>query len=280
MSKPDWLRIKIHGGGALSEVEAIISRLSLNTVCEEADCPNRMECFNRKTATFMILGNACTRNCTFCNVIKGIPQPVDPDEPRRVAEGVKELGLRHVVITSVTRDDLPDGGASHFARTIEEIRNAAAGVKIEVLIPDFGGNVDALQTVVEAKPNIINHNIETVPRLYPEVRPMAVYERSRSLLGNVKEMDANIFTKSGMMLGLGEEPFEVEQAMSDLRDVHCDFLTIGQYLAPSKNHHPVMAYIHPDVFERYRLLGEKMGFRYVASAPLVRSSYMADKALK
>ena len=278
MIKPDWLRIKIQGGGALSEVERMIKRLSLNTVCEEANCPNRIECFSRKTATFMILGNACTRNCTFCNVKKGTPQPVDPDEPRHVAEGVRELGLRHVVITSVTRDDLPDGGASHFAATINEIRNADADVIIEVLIPDFGGNVDALQTVVEAKPNIINHNIETVPRLYSDVRPMAVYERSRALLKNVKEMDPGIFTKSGIMLGLGEEQWEVEQAMSSLRDIQCDFLTIGQYLAPSKSHHPVMAYIHPDVFEKYRLLGEEMGFRYVASAPLVRSSYMADKA--
>lgn len=280
MPKPDWLRIKIQGGANLADVENMVGKLSLHTVCAEANCPNRMECFSRKTATFMILGCACTRNCTFCNVTKGMPQPVDAAEPRHVAEGVKALGLRHAVITSVTRDDLPDGGAGHFASTIAQMRSTCTGTTIEVLIPDFGGSESSLGAVVQAGPDIINHNIETVPRLYPEVRPMAHYKRSLDILSRIKEMNEAIFTKSGIMLGLGEERYEVERAMQDLRNVQCDFLTIGQYLAPSKLHHPVVEYIHPDVFEQYRKLACEMGFRYTASAPLVRSSYMADKALE
>ena len=280
MLKPDWLRIKAQGDENLTIVEGIINRLSLHTVCSEANCPNRMACFNKRTATFMILGSTCTRNCTFCTVMKGLPQPVDSDEPRHVAHGIKELGLKHAVITSVTRDDLPDGGAAHFAETIREIRNADAHVTIEVLIPDFGGNTASIQAVVNAKPDIINHNIETVPRLYPQVRPMAVYDRSIALLKYIKQLDSSIFTKSGIMLGLGERQQEVVQSMKDLHGVHCDFLTIGQYLAPSKNHHPVVAYIHPDIFDNYRVIGEEIGFSYVASAPLVRSSYMADEAMK
>jgi lipoic acid synthetase len=279
MSKPDWLKIRVQSGGALSEVEGMLKRLSLHTVCEEAGCPNRMECFGRRTATFMILGDRCTRNCTFCNVGKGAPRPVDAEEPMHVGEGVKELGLKHVVVTSVTRDDLPDGGAGHFAAAIREIRSAAPGATIEALIPDFGGSLAALVKVLEVGPDVLNHNIETVPRLYPEVRPLAVYERSLELLRRAKEIRSEMFTKSGMMLGLGETREEVEQSMRDLRDVNCDFLTIGQYLAPSKEHHPVVEYIHPDVFEEYRILGEEMGFKFVASAPLVRSSYLAERAL-
>lgn len=275
--KPDWLRIRVQGDSRYAEVEDILRRLSLNTVCEEANCPNRMECFNRKTATFMILGRMCTRNCKFCNVEKNKPQPVDPDEPIHVAKAVTQLNLRHVVITSVTRDDLSDGGAGHFAEVIEEIKKLDDKVIVEVLIPDFKGDCNALTKVVEASPEIINHNVETVPRLYPSVRPMAVYKRSLELLKNVKNMNAKIYTKSGIMLGLGEQKEEVLSLFKDLRDVGCDFLTVGQYLAPSKKHHPVIEYIHPDIFEEYRKKALEMGFAYVASGPLVRSSYQADK---
>jgi lipoic acid synthetase len=277
--KPDWLRIRVQGDSKYAEVEEILKRLSLNTVCEEANCPNRMECFNRKTATFMILGRTCTRNCRFCNVEKNKPQPVDPDEPEHAARAVAELNLRHVVITSVTRDDLPDGGSDHFVRVIEEIKKLDDKVIVEVLIPDFKGSLNALAKVVEAEPEIINHNVETVPRLYPSVRPMAVYERSLELLKNVKKMDKKIYTKSGIMLGLGEQKEEVLSLFNDLREIKCDFLTVGQYLAPSKKHHPVIEYIHPDIFEEYRKKALEMGFAYVASGPLVRSSYQADKAL-
>lgn len=225
----------------------------------------------------MILGRMCTRNCKFCNVEKNKPQPVDPDEPIHVAKAVTQLNLRHVVITSVTRDDLSDGGAGHFAEVIEEIKKLDDKVIVEVLIPDFKGDCNALTKVVEASPEIINHNVETVPRLYPSVRPMAVYKRSLELLKNVKNMNAKIYTKSGIMLGLGEQKEEVLSLFKDLRDVGCDFLTVGQYLAPSKKHHPVIEYIHPDIFEEYRKKALEMGFAYVASGPLVRSSYQADK---
>lgn len=275
--RPEWLKIKLRGGEGIEHVEGLIKSLSLHTVCEEANCPNLMECFSRKTATFMILGRVCTRNCTFCNVTKGQVQPVDLKEPFHVAEAVKELGLKHVVITSVTRDDLPDGGAGHFANVIKSIKEADAKVIVEVLIPDFEGDQDALLKVIEARPEIINHNIETVPRLYPEVRPMAGYQRSLELLKSIKPVDKDILTKSGIMLGLGETEEEVIEVMKDLRSVDCDLLTIGQYLAPSKNHHPVVEYIHPDVFEKYRKTGLDLGFKHVASSPFVRSSYHADQ---
>lgn len=277
--KPEWLKIKIRSGQNKNQVEELISRLSLHTVCAEANCPNLMECFTRKTATFMILGRTCTRNCTFCNVSGGSPEMVDCEEPLHVAQAVKELGLKYVVITSVTRDDLPDGGAGHFANVIQEIRNLAKQVKIEVLIPDFLGNENSLRKVVEAKPDVINHNVETIPRLYTTVRPMAVYARSLELLQKVKRMDESILTKSGVMVGLGEEKDEIVQVFRDLRAVGCNLLTVGQYLAPSKKHHPVAEYIHPDVFEEYRKIGEELGFKHVASGPLVRSSYMADQAV-
>lgn len=278
VKKPEWLKIKVQNTEELAEVERILRKLSLNTVCDEANCPNKMECFSKKTATFMILGRICTRNCTFCNVSKEKPTAVDKEEPAHVAEAVKELGLRHVVITSVTRDDIPDGGAGHFAEVIRKVRSVNRDVIIEVLIPDFKGDEAALSKVVDAKPHIINHNVETVPRLYPEVRPMAVYERSIKLLENVKAMDKSIYTKSGIMLGLGEKKEEVIKVFEDLRSVDCDFLTVGQYLSPSKKHHPVVEYIHPDEFERYKEIGLNMGFKYVASGPLVRSSYQAEKA--
>jgi lipoic acid synthetase len=279
MAKPEWLKVRARSTQEAAEVREMLKRLSLHTVCEEAGCPNIMECFGRRTATFMILGRNCTRNCTFCNVTKGELDAVDPAEPVNVAKAVKELGLHHVVVTSVTRDDLEDGGAGHFAETILEIRALNPSTAIEVLIPDFRGNVEALKLVVDAKPQIINHNVETVPRLYSSVRPMAVYQRSLELLKNVKGLDSEMITKSGMMVGLGEEEGEVFEVMKDLRAVGCDVLTIGQYLAPSRLHHPVIEYVHPDVFERYKEMGMELGFKYVASAPLVRSSYRAEEAL-
>ncbi|HZK27759.1 MAG TPA: lipoyl synthase [Thermoclostridium sp.] len=278
--KPEWLRVKAHSISGLELVESMMKDLHLNTVCDEAACPNRGECFGRKTATFMILGSVCTRHCTFCNVSKGESQQVDENEPENVAKAVKALSLKHTVITSVTRDDLPDGGAEHFVRVIQSIRSKTPSVTIEVLIPDFQGNEDALKKVVDAHPDIINHNIETVPTLYKEVRPQADYQRSLNVLKNAKSMDKSIYTKSGIMLGLGEKEEQVLSVLRDLRGMDCDFLTIGQYLAPSAKHHPIVEYIHPDKFKDYEKEAYKMGFLYVASGPLVRSSYMADQALK
>jgi len=279
MAKPEWLKVRVRSTQEVIQVKEMLKRLSLHTVCEEAACPNIMECFGRKTATFMILGRNCTRNCTFCNVTKNAVDEVDPLEPINVAKAVGELGLHHVVITSVTRDDLADGGAQHFAQTVKEIQEINASVTIEVLIPDFKGSEAALQLVVDAKPQIINHNVETVKRLYPTVRPMAIYERSLELLKNIKVIDQDMLTKSGIMLGLGEEEDEVIKVLEDLRGVGCDVLTIGQYLAPSKLHHPVVEYITPEVFDHYKDIGMEMGFKYVASAPMVRSSYHAEQAL-
>ncbi len=277
--KPDWLKVKIHGSEALNEVYNMLRQLSLHTVCEEANCPNIMECFSKKTATLMILGNICTRNCTFCAVSKGRPQPPDQEEPVHVAQAVATLNLQHVVITSVTRDDLTDGGAGQFAMVIEKLHELNQHVIVEVLIPDLKGDPAALSQIIKAKPKIINHNIETIPRLYPEVRPMAVYQRSLGLLKNVKLSNADILTKSGFMVGLGEKTEEVIQLMRDLRNTNCDILTIGQYLAPSPSHHPVIEYIHPDIFERYRQTALQLGFRHVASGPLVRSSYHANQMI-
>lgn len=276
--KPDWLKVKLRAATSCSkEVQEILERYRLNTVCKEANCPNRMECFGRKTATFMILGSVCTRNCTFCNVSKGKTQKVDPEEPVNLAKAASELNLKHVVITSVTRDDLEDGGAAHFASVINEIRKANPEMTIEVLIPDFKGDKTALKKVIDAKPDIINHNVETVPRLYKEARPMAVYERSLELLKNVKDIDNSIITKSGFMVGLGEKEEEVTELLKDLKKVSCDAVTIGQYLAPSKAHHPVIEYVTPDTFKKYEKVAVQMGFKHVASSPLVRSSYHAEK---
>lgn len=277
--KPEWLNIKLRGNREINNVNNLVKGLSLNTVCEEANCPNLMECFSKRTATFMILGSNCTRNCTFCNVTTGKPEVVDLEEPLKVANAVKELGLKYVVITSVTRDDLPDGGAEHFAKVIESIKELNKSIIVEVLIPDFKGDKTALSKVVESKPEVINHNVETIPKLYSSVRPMAIYERSLKLLENVKSMDKNILTKSGIMVGLGEKEEEVIDLFKDLRKVDCDILTIGQYLAPSKKHHPVVEYIHPDIFENYKDKALKMGFKFVASGPLVRSSYHADRVI-
>jgi len=278
MQKPEWLKVRLLNED-LNRMEAFLKSMSLNTVCQSANCPNMGECFARKTATFMIMGNICTRNCRFCAVEKGHPQPLDEDEPRRVAEAAQKLGLKHVVVTCVTRDDLPDGGASHFAKTIYELKKLP-GVTVEVLVSDFMGKEESIAKVVEAKPDIINHNIETVPRLYSKVRPKADYSRSLNLLKKSKELDPYILTKSGIIVGLGETEEEVIQVMKDLRSVDCDMMTIGQYLRPSAKHIEVAEYVTPQQFERYEEIGYELGFKYVASGPLVRSSYHADEGLK
>jgi len=279
-AKPEWLKIKYHKNENTGDVEKYLRKLSLHTVCEEANCPNIGECFNKKTATFMILGKYCTRNCTFCNVKKNIPQPVDSEEPFHIAEAVKKWQLKYIVVTSVTRDDLTDGGSGHFADVIKAVKEVNPGVSVEVLIPDFQGNLDALLRVVEAGPDVLNHNMETVPRLYPQVRPMAIYSRSLELIANVKILNDRLLTKSGIMLGLGETYEEVIEVFKDLRKADCDFITIGQYLAPSKQHHPVIEYCHPDIFKNYKKLALEAGFKGAASAPLVRSSYNADEMLE
>lgn len=266
-------------GRSLDYVENMLRKYSLSTVCEEANCPNRMECYSRKTATFMILGKECSRNCRFCNVSHGTLEEVDPKEPENLASAAVEMGLKHVVVTTVTRDDLPDGGAGHFAKVVNAIRAKDSSITIELLISDLQGQQEALKTVVDSKPEIINHNVETVPRLYKEIRPMAIYERSLDVLRQVKEMDDMILTKSGMMVGLGEKEEEVIEVMKDLRDVGCDFLTLGQYLRPSEKHYPVMEYVSPETFERYRIKAEELGFKFIASGPFVRSSYKAADAL-
>ena len=279
MKKPSWLRKKLDLK-VCHTLKVLLRDLGLHTICEESGCPNISECFAWGTATFLILGDVCTRNCRFCAVKKGKPLPVDADEPRRVAEAVRRLDLRHVVVTSVTRDDLPDGGAAQFAQTVLSIREQMPNITIEVLIPDFQGNREAIQKVVEAGPDVIGHNVETVPRMYPEVRPKADYKRSLEVLRVVKELNNKIYTKSGLMLGLGEDEKEVMQVCQDLRAVGCDFLSLGQYLAPNLKAYPVKAYIHPDKFEAYKRDALSLGFLYVASGPYVRSSYLAEEYLK
>jgi len=281
-AKPDWLRVPANSGENNRSVMQLMQSLDLHTVCEEASCPNCGECFGRRTAAFMILGRECTRNCTFCCVSNGTPVPPDPMEPSHLADAVDQLDLKYVVITSVTRDDLPDGGAGHFARVITAIKEKLAerSPRIEVLIPDFQGDESALRTVISAQPDVINHNIETVLRLYPEVRPQADYKRSLKLLSLVKAIDPTRLTKSGIMLGLGETKEEVLEVFDDLRRHGCDFLTIGQYLAPSPKHHPLIEYITPEQFDWYREQAYLAGFLYVAAGPLVRSSYHAEDAWK
>ena len=274
--KPVWLRRKLPDPEALKKMRGLLQRLALNTVCEGALCPNQGECFGQGTATFLILGRTCTRNCTFCAIpSEEHPPAPDPGEPDRIAQAAAELGLTHVVLTSVTRDDLEDGGSSHFAQTVKALKKRNPQIVVEVLIPDFQGSPTALEKVVESDPDIINHNLETVPRLYPEVRPQAMYSRSIDLLKMVKGFNPGKITKSGLMLGLGEEKEEVLQVMANLRSVSCDLLTLGQYLQPSGRHHPVVRYIPPEEFEEIRREGEEMGFRGVFSAPLVRSSFHA-----
>ncbi|AJD32629.1 MULTISPECIES: lipoyl synthase [Clostridium] len=278
--KPEWLKIKFQFGDSTKKINALKRSLGLNTVCDEANCPNRLECHNKGTATFMILGSVCTRNCRFCNVKTGKAQCVDKEEPLHVAQAVKELGLKHAVITSVTRDDLEDGGASQFAEVIREIRKLTPNTTIEVLIPDLKGNWEALKVILDEKPEILNHNIETISGLYKKVRPEAIYTRSLELLRKVKEIDKSILTKSGFMVGLGEKEEEVIELLKDLRKYQCDIVTIGQYLQPSKAHIELAEYVHPEVFKKYKKIGLDMGFKYIASSPLVRSSYNAAEALK
>jgi len=273
--KPEWLKVRLHNTKQLNYVKKTLNSLKLHTVCEEANCPNRVECYSSKTATFMILGNTCTRHCKFCNVGDGSPTSVDPEEPSRVAEAVKALGLEYAVITSVTRDDLEDGGASHFKAVIDSIRSLTPKVKIEVLIPDFQGNIDALNIVIDAKPDVINHNVETVPRLYETIRPEAEYNQSLELITRVKDSGSHVMTKSGIMLGLGESDSEVREVIQDLRKAGCDILTVGQYLPPSEAHAPLVEYITPEQFKVYEDFAVELGYHGVASGPRVRSSYNA-----
>ena len=273
--RPEWLKARVPGGEQYSKIKNLIGQQRLHTVCEEARCPNMGECWSAGTATFMILGDTCTRSCGFCAVKTGRPGSLDWDEPRRVADAVKQMGLRHAVITSVNRDERKDGGAPIFAETIRLIREDVPGCKIEVLIPDFKGAEEALNIVLDAQPDVLNHNVETVPRIYKIVRPQAKYRQSLELLHRSKRR--GFLTKSGMMVGIGEEPDEVLQVMRDLREMECDILTIGQYLQPTKNHLPIERFVHPDEFTMYREEGTKMGFKHVESGPLVRSSYHAEQ---
>ena len=274
---PEWIREKRLNLQSLREVKTMLREKSLHSVCESLACPNRTECFSRGTATFMILGDICTRSCGFCNVTTGRPYaPPSAEEPRAVAETAKSMGLRHVVVTSVTRDDLMDGGAEHFAETIAELRRELPEAVVEVLTPDFRGNLDAVRVVAAAKPDYFNHNVETVPRLYDFVRPGSRFERSLGVLRHVRDLDPLITTKSGLMLGLGERRDEVVEVLERLREAGVDIVTIGQYLQPKREKLDVVEYVHPSVFDEYGVLGERMGFRAVFSGPFVRSSYMAD----
>ncbi|TCL62009.1 lipoic acid synthetase [Hydrogenispora ethanolica] len=272
---PEWLRGHSPLRAATNPVREVLGDLHLNTVCLSAQCPNRGQCYGEGTATFLILGNVCTRRCRFCAVAKGEVRAVDPGEPARIVTAGRRLGLRHMVITSVTRDDLSDGGAGWFAAVVRLIRQELPGVTVEVLTPDFQGMPEAIGTVAAAAPDIFNHNLETVARLYPAVRPQADYRRSLELLRQVKRIDPQILTKSGLMVGLGESGAEVERAMDDLREAGCDFLTIGQYLQPTREHLPVAEYVRPEVFEAWAETAYGKGFRYVAAGPLVRSSFHA-----
>jgi lipoic acid synthetase len=276
---PGWLKKRLPSGPEAAQTRRLINRLGLATVCHSAKCPNIWECYSRKVATFMILGDTCTRACRFCGVTGGTPRPLDADEPRRVAEAVARLGLRHAVVTSVTRDDLPDGGAAHFVATIEAIRAANPDATVEVLVPDFLGRADAIHLVVEAGPDVFNHNIETVPRLYPAVRPGADYTRSLDVLSSARALRPAMLTKSGLMVGLGETRAEVEAVLADLRGAGVDVVTIGQYLQPTKQHLPVAEFVPPDVFRELEARAEALGFTAALCGPFVRSSYNAAEAL-
>ena len=277
---PEWIREKRINLAELHDIKTLLRAKSLHSVCESLACPNRSECFSRGTATFMILGEICTRSCGFCNVTTGRPYALPSiDEPNAVAEAAKRMGLRHVVVTSVTRDDLSDGGARQFASTIHALRAELPGAAVEVLTPDFRGNRDAIRIVVEAKPDYYNHNVETVPRLYDFVRPGSRFERSLMVLREAKRLDPQIVTKSGFMLGLGERRDEVIEVMQRLLENECEILTIGQYLQPKREKLDVVEYVHPSVFDDYREIGEQLGFRAVFSGPFVRSSYMADAVI-
>jgi lipoic acid synthetase len=275
VAKPEWLKIKLGNVKGFQNIENILKELNLITVCKEANCPNRAECYSSGTATFLIMGGICTRKCKFCNVKDGSPKSLDIDEPKHIAEAVKKLKLNYVVVTSVTRDDLVDGGANHFAEVVREIRKTDKNVRVELLIPDLKGSEESLKIVLKAMPEVLNHNIETISRLYENVRPEAEYSRSLDILKMSKVIDPKIKTKSGIMLGLGETREEVVQVFKDLRENSCDLLTIGQYLRPSEEHYPMYEYVTPEDFEWYKQKAEEMGFEGVASGPLVRSSYKA-----
>jgi lipoic acid synthetase len=272
---PPWFKVRIRQGPDYQDIRRIMDSLDLHTICEEARCPNVWECWNNRTATFLILGDICTRRCHYCAVATGRPHELDRDEPARVAQAVQAMGLRHAVITSVNRDELADGGAGIFAKTIREIRRLTPGCAVEVLIPDFEGNEEALETVLGERPDILNHNIETVRRLFPTVRPQGKYDRSLMLLARAKRRQAR--TKSGLMVGMGETAEEVREVMRDLRAAGCDILTLGQYLQPTKQHLPVSRFYHPDEFAAFKAEGLALGFAHVESGPLVRSSYHAER---
>lgn len=275
LKKPDWLRVKLPTGESYRHVRGLVDHYKLHTICESGNCPNMGECWGAGTATFMILGNVCTRSCGFCAVYTGMPTELDWDEPNRVASAIKLMGVKHAVITSVNRDELKDGGAAIWAATVKAVRELNPSTTMETLIPDFKGNVQSVDAIIEVKPEVVSHNMETIPRLYRKVRPQARYERSLSVIRRLKE--GGIRTKSGIMAGLGETKEEVYTVMDDLRAAGCDVLTIGQYLQPTRNHLEVAEWIHPDIFKHYKEVGLAKGFMYVESAPLVRSSYHAEK---
>ncbi len=277
LRKPEWIRVKAPAGKGYLETRKIVHDKGLFTVCEEAACPNMGECWDKKHATLMIMGDTCTRACAFCNVRTGRPAPLDPDEPKNVAQAVMEMGLKHVVITSVDRDDLDDGGAGHFAQTVREIRAATPDTSIEILTPDFLRKGKASEIVIDARPDVFNHNLETVPRLYLSIRPGARYFHSLRLLQSVKERDPKQFTKSGLMVGLGETREEVMQVMDDMRSANVDFLTIGQYLQPTRKHAPIDRFVTPEEFKNYETLARAKGFLMVSSSPLTRSSHHAGE---
>jgi lipoic acid synthetase len=277
---PDWLKVKIGSGEEYIKMKSLLRKAKLHTICEEAKCPNIAECFSSGTAVFLILGDTCTRNCQYCNVKHGIPGNINDNEPKEIAESVKKLGLSYVVITSVTRDDLEDGGAYLFSKTVEEIRKIKSKCKIEVLIPDFKGDINSLKKIVNSKPDVIDHNIEVVEELFPIIRPEGDYNISLKLLENIKKIDENLKTKSGFMIGIGENRKQIRKTMEDLRKKNVDFLTIGQYLQPSNNHVKVNRYYSPKEFDEFKKIAYRKGFIHVESGPLVRSSYHAEKVFE
>ncbi|MBF0495069.1 MAG: lipoyl synthase [Deltaproteobacteria bacterium] len=277
LRKPPWLRKNIPTGPGVNKINGILQKTGLHTVCQEARCPNRVECYARAAATFLIMGPHCSRACTFCAVTAALPHPLNPAEPSLVAAAIKEMNLSFAVITSVTRDDLPDGGAAHFASVIKAVRDLDPGIKVEALVPDFQGNGAALEVVIEAGPAVLNHNLETIPRLYGQVRPGADYNRSLELLHQTKQKAPQQITKSGIMVGLGETFPEILELFGHLREAACDILTIGQYLQPSKDHHPVVRFIPPEEFRDYETEARRLGFKAVAAGPYVRSSYQAEE---
>lgn len=277
--KPDWLRVR-YNPDAVAEVAEMMTALGLHTVCREANCPNLGECYKKHTATFMIMGSQCTRNCRFCNVVHGTPEPLDPEEPVHIARAVRDLHLRHAVVTCVTRDDLSDGGAAHFAAVIRAIRTYQPAATVEVLISDCKGDTDALDTILDASPDVLNHNVETVKELYSAVRPQAKYERSLAVLRYCHKKRPDIHTKTGFMVGLGETDEQIMRLMQDVRDTGCEILTIGQYLQPSPAHYPLNRYVTPAEFDTYKKAALALGFRFVSSGPFVRSSYQAADALE